>query len=214
MMNQLSSENINELAGALAKAQGFIKSAVEDKKNPHFKSSYASLNSIWDACRESLSLHGLCVIQSITNEGEWYVMVTTLAHSSGQWMRSYMPISKIGGKIQELGSACTYIKRYALASMVGVAPGDDDDGNMASKPAQEEQEIQMISSAQHRELEQALLSVSPDFYREIEKVLKDQFKIDSLRRLPLFRYEAVMKKVMQAIEKKRSEAEVKNGTEH
>ena len=52
------SENINELAMALSKAQGQIKPAIKDKKNPHFKSSYADLASTWEACRSALSENG------------------------------------------------------------------------------------------------------------------------------------------------------------
>ena len=62
-MNQ--SEQINELATALANAQGIIATASKDKKNPFFKSKYADLASVWGACREPLSAHGLSVVQVV-----------------------------------------------------------------------------------------------------------------------------------------------------
>lgn len=128
-MNQ--TENINELTLALSKAQGEITAALEDKVNPHFKSSYASLSSVWEACRSQLSKNGLAVMQTIQNEGDTLTLVTTLSHSSGQWIKSYLPISTTKATPQALGSAITYMRRYSLAAMVGVAPDEDDDANAA-----------------------------------------------------------------------------------
>ncbi len=125
------SENINELASALSKAQGEITAALEDKVNPHFKASYASLSSVWEACRSQLSKNGLAIIQTMQNEGEQLMLITTLTHSSGQWIKSYLPISTVKATPQALGSAITYMRRYSLAAMVGVAPDEDDDANAA-----------------------------------------------------------------------------------
>src|SRR3989304_9148348 len=81
------SEAIGKLAEALSKAQGMMKGAVKDSENPFFKSAYADLASVWDACREPLSKNGLSVTQTtrIADNGE-PVIITTLLHSSGEWM--------------------------------------------------------------------------------------------------------------------------------
>lgn len=128
----MQSEAINELIAALAKAQGEMKPAAKDSTNPHFRSRYADLASVWDACRDALASNGLAVTQCVQNEGEKQVLVTTLGHSSGQWMKSFMtlPIQKAGA--QELGSCISYCRRYSLASMVGVYQ-DDDDGERAEQ---------------------------------------------------------------------------------
>jgi len=125
------SENINELAAAMAKAQGEVAGAKKDSENPHFRSRYADLASVWDACRGPLSKHGLSVVQfpRLTSIGEsaWAVEIeTTLLHTSGQWMTDTLavPISKADA--QGVGSAITYARRYALGAVVGVAPEDDD----------------------------------------------------------------------------------------
>lgn len=128
----MQSENINELAAALAKAQGAIQAAVKGKVNPAFKSKYADLAAVWDACREQLSANGLAVIQTFDTTADGVFLTTTLAHSSGQWMRSVFPVRPVKNDPQGLGSATTYARRYSLAAMVGVAPDDDDDGNAAS----------------------------------------------------------------------------------
>jgi hypothetical protein len=124
------SEQINELMAALAKAQGQLKPAVKDSSNPHFKSRYADLASVWEACREPLSANGLAVTQTVISQEDSQFLVTTLGHVSGQWMKSFMklPLQRPGP--QELGSCLSYCRRYSLASMVGVFQ-DDDDGEKA-----------------------------------------------------------------------------------
>lgn len=127
----MQSEQINELAAALAKAQGAIKGATKDTKNDFFKSKYADLASVWDACRDQLAANGLSVIQTMDDAERGITVVTTLAHSSGQWIRGRLTMRPVKDDPQGVGSAITYARRYALAAMVGVAP-EDDDGNAAS----------------------------------------------------------------------------------
>lgn len=129
----MKSETINELAAALAKAQGQIKDAVKDSKNPFFKSSYADLSSTWTACRSALSSNGLSIAQVIDTTEQGMILTTTLMHSSGQWLSGNIAIVPVKADPQGIGSAITYMRRYALAAMVGVAPTDDDDGNEASQ---------------------------------------------------------------------------------
>ena len=121
-----TSDEITELATALAKAQGEMAGAKKDSANPFFKSKYADLASVWDACREALSTHGLAVIQSPSAEGMRVSVETLLAHSSGQWMRGTVSVTAKEDSPQAIGSAITYLRRYALQSFVGVAPEDDD----------------------------------------------------------------------------------------
>ena len=128
------SDSINELAAALAKAQASIRFAAKENLNPHFRSKYADLSSVWDSCRDALSANGLSVTQVPTMgaEGGLY-LVTTIMHASGQWISGEWPIRPVQDTPQGLGSATTYARRYSLAAMVGVAPADeDDDGNAAS----------------------------------------------------------------------------------
>jgi len=127
------SEVINELAAALSKAQGEMQAAIKDKINPFFKSYYADLGSIWDAARPVLSKYGLCVMQTteMTADGSRIVMVTTLAHNSGQWMKSYLPLNPSKNDSQGVGAALTYLRRYSLSAIVGVVCDEDDDGETA-----------------------------------------------------------------------------------
>lgn len=124
-MNQ--SQEVNDLFSALSKAQATIKGALKDSTNPFFKSKYADLESVWDACREPLTAHGLSVIQTteFSPDAGIYV-VTTLGHSSGQWIKGTLPIMAIKQDPQGIGSAITYARRYALAAIVGLVQVDDD----------------------------------------------------------------------------------------
>ena len=131
----MKSEQIDQLATALAKAQGEIKGAVKDSENPFFKSSYADLASVWEAIRAPLSKYGLAVIQTTdTDEGGMYIL-TTLAHASGQWIDGKFHLSPKDGSAQAIGSATSYARRYALAAISGVYQVDDDaEGAMGRKP--------------------------------------------------------------------------------
>lgn len=140
------SEQINELAAALAKAQSEIRPALKDSVNPFFRSKYADLGSVWDACRAPLTANGLSVAQfPAPCEPGYAALQTILMHSSGQYISSVatarlVKYDKQGNTIpsddvQGLGSALTYLRRYSLAAVVGIVADEDDDGNAAARPA-------------------------------------------------------------------------------
>lgn len=126
------SESISKLSEALSKAQGVIEGAKKDSSNPFFKSKYADLSSVWEACRKPLSDNGLSVIQIFDETDKGVIVETILSHMSGEYIagRMFIPISKIDA--QTIGSASTYARRYGLQAIVGIAP-EDDDGNDASQ---------------------------------------------------------------------------------
>ena len=134
----MQSPDIGKLAEALSKAQSRMEGAKKDGNNPFFKSDYSTLFSVWQACRGPLTENSLSVTQTMGGNGTGLVTVyTTLMHSSGQWVKSALSI--IPGKAgpQELGSCITYLRRYALAAMVGLSPLDDD-GEAAMKETRKE----------------------------------------------------------------------------
>lgn len=145
-----ASENINELAIALSKAQGLIKGATKDSNNPFFKSSYADLSSVMDAIREPLSINGLSVSQPISYIGNEWFIETIIIHSSGQWIQSDAVMVPVKDKLnaQAFGSAVTYMRRYCLSSMVGVAAIDDDGEAAAQHSRQQNQQTYPQSKPQ------------------------------------------------------------------
>lgn len=125
-----TSENIDQLATALAAAQAEMKNAKPNKVNPHFKSKYADLAEIRDTVTPALSKHGIAVVNGTdATEGGLHV-VTRLIHKSGQWIESRFPIAY--DKPQTMGSAITYGKRYNLAAVANIAADEDDDANAAN----------------------------------------------------------------------------------
>ena len=129
------SPELDQLATALALAQGSMQGAVKDRTNPAFKSSYADLASTWDACRVALSSNGLAVSQHPGRLEDGSVTVTTmLLHKSGQHITSVCSALPRDASPASVGSVVTYLRRYGLAAAVGVSP-EDDDGQAGSQPA-------------------------------------------------------------------------------
>jgi len=145
-----TSATIAQIGKALAAAQGEMGGALKDVMNPHFRHKYADLASVWDACRGPLSKHGLSVVQfprtdfrgdpepyqwtaKQSGETRYGVRIVTvvsvrtrLVHASGEYLEDDVSTMLPTGDPQAVGSAITYLRRYALQSVVGVAPEDDD----------------------------------------------------------------------------------------
>jgi len=131
------SESIANLAAALSAVQGLLRPAEENATNPFFKSKYADLASIISAARAYMAANGLSVSQfpgpTYNGDSHHYATLTTiLMHSSGEWLSQdlTMPLAKVDP--QGYGSAITYARRYALASVLGIVAGEDDDANAAT----------------------------------------------------------------------------------
>lgn len=139
-----TSDGKTAIFAALAKAQGQIENASKDSLNPHFKSKYADLASVWNAIRGPLSANGLALIQSVETEFQAEtkvdeesflpVIVTVnslLSHESGEFIESTLKLRTMVSTPQAIGSTITYGRRYEAMALCGVAPADDD-GNAAS----------------------------------------------------------------------------------
>lgn len=123
---------VKGIATALAKAQLQMGNAKEKSSNPHFKSKYANLASVMDACMEALNSNGIAVIQPIETETENGLSVTTvfIHGESGESLHNHVPLVVSKNDMQGYGSAITYARRYGLMMMAGLAT-EDDDGNAA-----------------------------------------------------------------------------------
>jgi hypothetical protein len=131
------SGQLDALAAALVAAQGAVKVASKDALNPHLKSKYADLGSVWDACREALSANGLAVSQHPGVDGAYVTLDTMLVHASGQYVTSRCAAPLAQQTAQGVGSCVSYLRRYALAAIVGVVSDvlDDDGSAASSQPA-------------------------------------------------------------------------------
>jgi hypothetical protein len=134
-MDTWQSEQVNELATALVKAQSQMKPAKREATNPFFHSKYADLPTCWEAT-DSFRANGIAIVQCpMPSDEKTMAIDTVLLHTSGQWMRSrlLMPIAKLDP--QGAGSAITYGRRYALGCMTGLVTDEDNDGNMPARKA-------------------------------------------------------------------------------
>lgn len=202
----LQSEHINELMTALAKAQGQMKAALKDSNNPYYGSKYADLAGVWEVCREPLSENGLAVTQTfrmISNMESEQVLVTTLAHTSGQWIRSEIllmlpPSNQINedgkgkrpNRIQQLCSSITYFRRYSLAAMVGVYQDDDDGESYPRNIKQDPQKhapIVKMSETQCAEIE-AWVQTFP----EKQAGLLKKFNVLSIYDIPAVYFQGIL----------------------
>jgi hypothetical protein len=132
------SESISKLALDLLKSQAEMGDAVKGAKNPFFKSSFADLNSVREACIPVLNRNNISVLQPTTFlEGKSFVE-TTLLHSSGEWLSSMTEIvyAKTNDP-QGQGSGISYARRYGLQALLNIGAVDDDGetamGRTASK---------------------------------------------------------------------------------
>lgn len=126
-----TSEQCNEIFKAMAIAQGEMTPAIKDSTNPHFKSSYADINSVWNSIRVPLSKNGISVFQDVITTQLGVSVTTILGHSSGQFMEFgplELPLTKRDA--HGIGSGISYAKRYALCAILGISSiEEDDDGN-------------------------------------------------------------------------------------
>jgi hypothetical protein len=138
----LQSEQVNELAGALSKAQGNFRPIKKDQiaevngQKGSYTYHYADLASVLDGIRAPLSACGLALLQRLTSDEAGLVLETALIHESGQWVGSQFPIVGPLDRPQVLGSVITYARRYSICALIGVAPeAEDDDGALAETAA-------------------------------------------------------------------------------
>lgn len=120
-----------DLFAALALAQGEVENASKSSSNPHFRSKYADLAEVLNTVRPVFAKNGLSIAQSTAFDGSLVSVSTLIAHKSGGLIVS--EASCVPGKTdaQGIGAATTYLRRYSLAAMAGIAQ-EDDDGNTAA----------------------------------------------------------------------------------
>lgn len=153
------SEDVRELCSALLKAEANFEATGLKGSNPHFKSKYARLEDVRDAVVPALREHGIKLHQGMMNpntEGGLDLLETRLIHAAtGQWMRDIRSAKSEKPGMQGAGSACSYARRYAILTICGIAPSEDDDGESERKYI-EDKEVKTINPKQILELFQLM----------------------------------------------------------
>jgi len=119
------------LFAALAQAQGEVENATKASTNPHFKSRYADLAEVLNTVRPVFTKHGLAIVQSTESNGEMVSVTTAIVHKEGGYVSSVASCVPAKWDGQGVGASTTYLRRYSLAAMCGIAQ-EDDDGQSAA----------------------------------------------------------------------------------
>lgn len=179
-----TSEQVNELAAAMAKAQGELEPAVKDATNAYYDSKYADIAAVWEVCRRAFPPNGLSIFQDLTNEAEGIACTTRIIHTSGQWIEFgplFVPLAKHDA--HGVGSACSYGRRYGLGGATGIVAQGDDDGNAAAGVNAEKKPEH---HADH--IERGAASTTPPAQRESEALVDPLIAPSVLRPSGLFGY--------------------------
>ena len=123
-------ESLPEVAkNRTAKVKGRSKNGNEFE----YSYKYADITDVLSAVRPHFAKHGLTILQPTRIDGNALQVATRIVHDvTGQFEESIYPVAAIGADHQALGSALTYARRYALCSMIGLAPDEDADGQNAA----------------------------------------------------------------------------------
>ena len=153
---------MKSIATSLAAAQINMGKALKQSNNPHFRSKYADLGSVMDACLPALNEHGIAVIQPTGEDEQGRFVETILIHGeSGEQLSCRVPLIVSKNDMQGYGSAVTYARRYGLMAMAGIAP-EDDDGNAAAKAAPKQEPPKPISAEQFQEMNDLIFDTETD----------------------------------------------------
>lgn len=121
-----SSEEIGKLVLALSKAQSGFDKAYKTTGNPFFNSKYADLATIIASTREHLCENELAIMQFAEGNHLKVSVTTKLCHSSGEWFESKIEAVPKKPDCQQQGSVITYLRRYSMSAILGIAQEDDD----------------------------------------------------------------------------------------
>ncbi len=168
-----TSEQIDEIATALSKAQSEVKPVekngevnIRTRNGATISFKYSTLDKVLEACRHPFGNNGLCFIQSPSVENGSLRLTTRIIHSSGQWIEDELSTTA-GGDMKALGGNITYLRRYALSSMVGIASDEDKDASVDEAATQS-------NSNQKRNNGNANASTSED--KSMQRKAFDSFK--------------------------------------
>jgi hypothetical protein len=192
----ITSETIDKIAPAFVKAQAACNGAKKSSNNPHFKSKYADLGAVWDACEGALEANKLSVLQGLGEVIDGKMQIETmLLHDSGQWIKSLASIPLPKADPQGYGSASTYARRYTLAALMGIVQ-EDDDGNAASRPVPEKKAEPLISTEQRLDLQGLIEGTGSNIIAFCQF-----YKIASLPDLPASKFDHAKKSLMNKLGK-------------
>lgn len=175
------SEKFDIVLSKLMKAKQEIGRVKKDSKNPFHKSNYASLNAYIDASEEHLIQNGLILVQAGNGSFSEPIIVATLLHpESGQWLKSYLPILNPKLDSQGLGASVTYMRRYSIATLLGLVSEDDDGETASGRGKYDQQKKQIPTSGKPEEQKDENLSKLLEMFdKEDQYLVMEYMKVVS-----------------------------------
>lgn len=179
------SEKTDVILSKLMLAKQAIGTVKKDSKNPFHKSNYASLNAYIDASEEHLVNNGLILTQAGNGSFSEPIIVATLSHpESGQWLKSYLPILNPKQDSQGLGASVTYMRRYSIATLLGLVSEDDDGETAVGRGKYEAAKKKADPKENEAELTEKFLNLfdkeDKHFAMEYLKMVKSHFNWDTI----------------------------------
>lgn len=189
-----------DLLAALAAAQGEIENATKNAKNPHFKNNYADLAECLNTIRPVFSAHGLAVIQSAGHfDGAMVTVTTIITHKTGGMISSESTCVPAKTDAQGIGAATTYLRRYSVAAMCGIAQ-EDDDGQSArhdKSPTTKTMPSNLtIGEEEFGELNRLLDETGSD-----KVAFCGYFGVDSVAAMPMNKYSTAVSMLQKKVKK-------------
>lgn len=162
---------MKNIATALVKAQKAFGPALKTSTNPHFRSKYVDLASCVESVIGALNDNGIFLFQTTSEHPDGIVCETSFLHESGERLdcgKLFFPAPKHDP--QGFMSCLTYIRRASLMAATSQAP-EDDDGNLATKPAAKE------TKANHTAMQDHITAISESTtLEELQARFKEAYK--------------------------------------
>ena len=173
----------SKIIASLVKAFAEVKQATRSEINPYFKSKYADLSEIDNACRDALVNNKLSIMQIPKYRGENVLEIqTTILHEDGEVIKCE-PTGIIIEKLNShgIGSAISYLRRYTLASLMGVITKDDDGNDSVNSPVKRGLKtddatstiVKIKNAKSFKDLENVWLDI-PASIKKINKVIEEK----------------------------------------
>lgn len=202
----------DKLFAALSKAQGEIQNAKHDAEANagQYSYKYATLDAVLEAVRGPLSKNGLSIMQlpgrKLENDGKTEVLTLTtiLGHSSGQSIQNYFEMYPPKRDPQGIGSAMTYMRRYTIMAICGIAGAADDDAGAATGDGSDYERISAAEVDQILELADDLFGDDADGM--VERMCDKLYGVAALRDVPAGEAELAMRR-LENQKKKRGTAQ-------
>jgi len=189
------SEDIRAYAGAFASAKKSFKATGKSGKTTQYKGGYANLDDIYNAVELALLDNNIIIKHAvevyIEPNNKFEVLVTRLIHyPTGQWAedKRFLESEKPGN--QGRGAAQTYSRKYAVLTICGIAPSEDDDGYEEQKHI-EVRDSEKISEQQLTQLKDLTKQASNP--SELYKKILGFTKISSYEFLPAYKFNMIKK---------------------